>query len=168
MAGLIRVSLALTGRFRLDYEWLLAVGDLCLAPVAEALCIDLGIAALAEQGGRLGYRCAGVATSAAWTLSRIALHTGVLSVDDVRHDHIAELLDAIRQFDERHDVNSFRGASAAARRLWAMNVRKLQLLLYHRGQISKYPTLPSKRREPPLSDRPLMQAAIDRWIGIGG
>ena len=166
MAGLIRVSLALTGQFRLDYEWLLAVGDLCLAPVAEALCIDLGIAALAEQGGRLGYRCAGVATSAAWTLSRIALHTGVLSVDDVRHDHIAELLDAIRQFDERHDVNSFRGASAAARRLWAMNVRKLQLLLYHRGQISKYPTLPSKRREPPLSDRPLMQAAIDRWIGI--
>ena len=158
--------LALTGRFQLDYEWLLAVGDLCLAPVAEALCIDLGIGALAEQGGRLGYRCTSVATSAAWTMNRIALHTGLLSVDDIRYDHIAELLDAIRQFDKGHDVNSFRGASAEARRLWAMNVRKLQLLLYHRGQISKYPALPSKRREPPLSDRPLMQAAIDRWIGI--
>jgi hypothetical protein len=29
-----------------------------------------------------------------------------------------------------------------------------------------FPVMPSKRREPPPSDRPIMQAAIDRWIDI--
>ena len=159
--------LALTYRLRLDYNWLLTVGDLCLASVAEALGVDLGVIELAEQGVRHGYRRDSVAASVSWTMSRIALHTGFTSIEDVRYDHIAELHDAIGRFDQRHDVASFRASTASERkRFWRINVRQLQLLLFHRGQVSEYPALPTKRRDPPPSGRPIMQTAIDRWIDI--
>lgn len=159
--------LAFTDRLRLDYTWLLAIGDVCAAPVAEALGVDLGIFGLAEQGVQHGYRRSNIAGSMSWTMSRIALHTGLRSVDDVRYDHVAELLDAIRDFDERQNVNRLRNAATSdLKRLWRIRTRQLQLLLYHRGQISEYPPLPSKRREPPVSDRPAMQAVVDRWIAI--
>ena len=46
--------LALTDRVRLDYEWLLAIGDLRLTGVAGPLGIDLGIDALAEEESAVG------------------------------------------------------------------------------------------------------------------
>ena len=157
--------LALTGRLRLDYDWLLTVGDLCVAPIAEALGVDLGIDSLARQGVQHGYRPASVAQSMSWAMSRIALHNAIGSIDDVRYEQIAELLDAIERFADRQDVGRFRTCPAAElTRCWRINARQLQLLLYHRGQVGEYPPLPSKRRQPPVSDRPIMQAAIDRWI----
>ncbi|MGE8944045.1 tyrosine-type recombinase/integrase [Leptospira interrogans] len=159
--------LTLTGRLRLDYDWLLTVGDLCVAPVAEALGVDLGVAELVRQGTQYGYQPGSVAASTSWAMSRIALHNGLSSVNDVRYEHIAELLDAIERFDQRQDVGRFCTRSAIElKRCWRINARQLQLLLYHRGQLGEYPTLPKKRRDPPPSDRPLMQEAIDRWIAI--
>jgi integrase len=46
--------LALTGRLRLDYTWLLAVGDLCVHDVVRHLGIDLGVETLAREGAQLG------------------------------------------------------------------------------------------------------------------
>jgi hypothetical protein len=46
--------LALTERLRLDYTWLLAVGDLCVHDVVRHLQIDLGVKTLAREGARLG------------------------------------------------------------------------------------------------------------------
>jgi hypothetical protein len=62
-----------------------------------------------------------------------------------------------------HDVPA---GIASLKRYWRIDTRQLQLLLYHRGQVSEFPALPSKRREPPLSDRPVMQALIDRWLDV--
>jgi len=159
--------LVLTGRLRLDYDWLLTIGDLCVAPIADALGLDLGVATLAGQGAQHGYRADCVAGSMSWTMSRIVLHHGLGSVDDVRYDHIVELLDAIERFDHRQDIGRFCACPVSElKRGWRIKARQLQLLLYHRGQITEYPALPTKRRDPPPSDRPIMQTAIDRWIAI--
>jgi integrase len=159
--------LALTDRLRLDFRWLLAIGDLCVAPIAEGLGLDLGIKKLAEQGVRHGYDRASVATSMTWVIPRIALHGGVRSVDDLRYSHIGALLNAIERFGDLHDVGKFRDSTTSDLRwYWRTNVRQLQLLLFHRGQISEYPALPSKRPRPSPSDRPNMQVAIDRWVAI--
>ena len=159
--------LALTDRVLLDYDWLLAIGDLAIGPVAGPLGIHFGVPKLAADGVRHGYRPSSVAASMRWALSRIALHSGVRSADEVRSDHIAELLTAIERFDERHDISVFRTAGIASlKRYWRIDTRQLQLLLYHRGRVSEFPALPSKRREPPLSNRPVMQAPIDRWLSV--
>jgi integrase len=159
--------LALTDRVLLDYDWLLAIGDLAIGPVASPLGIDFGAPKLAAEGARLGYRPSNVVGSTRWALSRIALHTGVRAADDLRSNHIAELLAAIERFDEQHDISVFRTTGIASlKRDWRINTRQLQLLLYHRGQVSEFPALPSKRREPPPSDRPVMQAPIDRWFDV--
>ena len=159
--------LALTNRLRLDYDWLLTVGDLCVAPVAQALGVDLGIGGLARQGVEHGYRLGSVTASMSWAMSRIALRNGLGSVDEVRYEHIAGLLEAIERFDDRQDVGLFRTCPAAElKRCWRINARQLQLLLYHRGQVGEYPALPSKRRKPLPSDRAAMQAAVERWIAI--
>ena len=159
--------LALTDRVLLDYDWLLAIGDLAIGPVASPLGIPFGVPKLAADGVRHGYRPSSVAASMRWALSRIALHSGVRSADEVRSDHIAELLTAIERFDERHDISVFRTAGIASlKRYWRIDTRQLQLLLYHRGRVSEFPALPSKRREPPPSNRPVMQAPIDRWLSV--
>jgi hypothetical protein len=79
-----------------DYDWLLAIGDLAIGPVAGPLGIHFGVPKLAADGVRHGYRPSSVAASMRWALSRIALHSGVRSADEVRSDHIAELLTACR------------------------------------------------------------------------
>ena len=165
MAGLIRVSLALTGRLRLDYHWLLAIGDLCVAPIADGLGLDLGIKKLAEQGVRHGYDRASIATSMTWVIPRITLHNGIWSVDDLRYSHIEALLDAIERFGDC-TCRQVSGLHVVGQMTLGTNVRQLQLLLFHHGQISEYPALPSKRPPPSPSDRPNMQVAIDRWVAI--
>ncbi len=159
--------LASIDRLRLDYHWLLAIGDLCVAPIADGLGLDLGIKKLAEQGVRHGYDRASIATSMTWVIPRITLHNGIWSVDDLRYSHIEALLDAIERFGDLHDVGKFRDSTTSDLRwYWRTNVRQLQLLLFHHGQISEYPALPSKRPPPSPSDRPNMQVAIDRWVAI--
>jgi Phage integrase, N-terminal SAM-like domain len=59
--------------------------------------------------------------------SRIVLHAGIRSAEEVRQDHIIELLDAIERFDERHDISSFRASEIAERKCcWRINTRQLR------------------------------------------
>src|SRR6267378_7193583 len=53
--------LALTDRVLLDYDWLLAIGDLAIGPVAGPLGIHFGVPKLAADGVRHGYRPSSVA-----------------------------------------------------------------------------------------------------------
>jgi len=48
--------LALKGYLRIDYDWLLAVGDLCIHDVVRHMQIDLGVETLAREGAALGLR----------------------------------------------------------------------------------------------------------------
>jgi len=130
--------LALTDRVRLDYDWLLALGDLRLAGVTGPLGIDLGIDVLADEGRQLGFHPASARLAMQWTLGRIALHTGIRDPAQLRTEHVEELLAAVRRFGERADVAEFYGSAARYRvspsKAWITHLHQLGLVLYHRGQ----------------------------------
>lgn len=162
--------LGLTDRTRLDYDWLLALGDLRLAEVARPLGIDLGIDLIAEEGRRLGFHPASARLAAQWTLGRIALHTGVRDPAQLRAEHVDELLAAVRGFGERPDIAQFYGSAARYRvspsKAWITHLHQLGLVLYHRGQSQRRPRkyMPTYAVRPP--PRPAMEAVVDRWLAV--
>lgn len=162
--------LGLTDRARLDYDWLLALGDLRLGDVARPLGIDLGIDRLAEEGRRLGFHPASAHLAMQWTLGRIALHTGIRDPAQLRAEHVDELLAAVRSFGERPDVAEFYGSAARYRvspsKAWITHLHQLGLVLYHRGQCHRRPRkyMPAYAVRPP--PRPAMEAVVDRWLAV--
>ena len=99
--------LALKGHLRLDYPWLLAVGDLCVHDVARLLDIDLGVERLAREATDLGLVYAGADRAMRWTLGRLALHQGPRLVSALRQNDINELLVAVRMFGDRSDLGAY-------------------------------------------------------------
>lgn len=162
--------LGLTDRMRLDYDWLLALGDLRLEKVARPLGIDLGIDLIAEEGQRLDFHPASARLAAQWTLGRIALHTGIRDPAQLRAEHVDELLAAVRRFGERPDIAEFYGSAARYRvspsKAWITHLHQLGLVLYHRGQSQRRPRkhMPTYAVRPP--SRPEMEAVVDRWLAI--
>ena len=73
--------LVLSGHARFDYDWLLAVGDLCVHDVVRHMRIDLGVDVLAREGADLGLRCGNADRAMRWTLGRITLHSGARPVE---------------------------------------------------------------------------------------
>jgi integrase len=162
--------LGLTDYTRLDYDWLLALGDLRLADVARPLGIDLGVDQLAGEGRRLGFNAAASRQAMLWTLGRIALHTGIRDPVELRAGHVDELLAAVRSFGERPDIASFYGSAARYRvspsRAWITHLHLLGVVLYHRGQAHQRPRkyMPAYAVRPP--PRPAMEAVVDRWLAV--
>lgn len=162
--------LGLTDRTRLDYDWLLALGDLRLEAVAQPLGIDLGIDRLAKECHQLGFHPISARLAAQWTLGRIALHTGIRDPAQLRAEHVDELLAAVRDFGERPDIAQFYGSAARYRvspsKAWITHLHQLGLVLYHRGQSHQRPRkhMPTYAVRPP--PRPEMEAVVDRWLAV--
>jgi integrase len=162
--------LGLTDRTRLDYDWLLAIGDLCLADVARPLGIDLGIDTLAEEARRLGFHSVSAKLAMQWTLGRIALHTGIRDPARLGAEQVDELLVAVRRFGERPDIAEFYGSAARYRvspsKAWITHLHQLGLVLYHRGQSHRRPRkhMPTYAVRPP--PRPAMEAVVERWLTV--
>ncbi|OKI28591.1 hypothetical protein A6A25_30720 [Saccharothrix sp. CB00851] len=69
-----------------------------------------------------------------WSVSRIALHTGIFDVTAITNDHIVEALEAIRHFAEHPDLERFypspqRYRDGAAKN-WITHLHQLQVVLY--------------------------------------
>ena len=158
--------LCLTDRLRLDYDWLLALGDLRLEGVTQPLGIDLGIDRLAGESHRLGFHPVSARLAVQWTLGRIALHAGIRDPAKLRAEHVDELLAAVRRFGERPDIAAFYGSAARYRvspsKSWITHLHQLSLVLYHRGQVLQQPRkcMPAYAVRPP--PRPAMEAVVDR------
>lgn len=159
--------LALAGHLRLDYNWLLALGDLCVHDVARPLGIDLGIATLALEAERLGLSSGSADRAMRWTLSRIALHSGLRPIAELGEADIDRLLVAVRTFSERADVSAFWTSADRYRHVakgWITMIGQLRLVLYHRGQIDDVPRkiMPTYavRSAPQLK----MGALVERWL----
>jgi integrase len=85
--------------------------------------------------------------------------------------HIEELLQAVRQFGERPDIADFYGSTERYRespsKAWITHLHQLQVVLFHRGQITEQPrAMPSYAERPPTPPR--MQAVVDRWLAVCG
>ncbi len=162
--------LALTNRIRLDYDWLLALGDLRVLDVARPLGINLGIDAFGDQASRLGFHPGSAKLAMHWGIGRIALHTGLRDPVALRSEHVEELLAAVRRFGERADIDAFYGSAAQYRvspsKAWITHLHQLQLVLFHRGQAHEQPRklMPFYATQPAV--QPEMQAVVDRWLAI--
>jgi hypothetical protein len=158
--------LALTGRLRLDYTWLLAVGDLCVHDVVHHLGIDLGVETLAREGAQLGLIHGSADRAMRWTLGRIALHSGPRPINELGDDDIDRFLVAVRTFGERPDLDSYWTSAERYRdvaKAWITMIGQLRLVLYHRGQVREAPRriMPSAYVR---SAQPAMGALVDKWV----
>jgi integrase len=158
--------LALSGRLQLDYDWLLAVGDLCVHDVARPLGIDLGVQTFATESEQLGLSYRNADRAMRWTLSRIALHRGPRPINKLGEAEFNELLVAVRTFGERRDVGNYWTSVERYRQVakgWITMIGKLRLLLYHRGQINEPPrkVMPSYVVH---ATQPAMTTLVQRWL----
>ncbi len=160
--------LALTDRVRLDYAWMFAAGQIAAGRTAASLNLDLGIPALCAAAMRLGFDQEGALQSVRWSVTRIALRSGVRTPEELEAQHIDDALAAVQEFTARPDVGLFYGSAERFKRgpavIWAHNLNTLKMILFHRGQ---YPAPPKKIM--PRSIRPVAQsgmwAVVERWLG---
>jgi integrase len=154
--------LGLRGYLQIDYDWLLAIGDLCVHDVVHHMRIDLGIETLTDEGAALGLKYANVDRAMRWTLGRIALHNGPRTIDQLGDDDIDRLFVAVRRFGERPDLATYWGSADRYREVsksWITMIGQLRLVLYHRGQVHEVP-----RKIMPSADVPAAQPAMGTMI----
>ena len=160
--------LAVTDRLRLDYPWLLAIGNVPLRELGAQLGLDHGMAELEQGALRLGLHPASVAYSLRWAAYRVLLHAGLGHVREVRPDHITEFRDAIHGFGQRPDAGLFQSlishGHAGTSRAWITRLHMFQLILFHQGHVGEAPRKAMPRPAAAPWPRPAMQAAVDRWL----
>ncbi|MEU1187558.1 site-specific integrase [Streptomyces sp. NPDC005859] len=162
------VYLGLRGYAMFDYPWLFAPGQLAIIEPAAALGIDLGAKQLVDDAISLGFNPNSARQAMHWSVSRIALHTGIFDVSAITDDHIAEALQAIRFFADHPDLERFypsrqRYLEGAAKN-WVTHLHQLQVVLYHRGQVATEPRKLMPSWKPPLVLPPQMQAVAEKWL----
>ena len=160
--------LALTGRLRLDYPWLLAVDNVPVLALAASLGIDHGVAELERGALRLGLRPASVTSAIRWAAHRLLLRTGLRHVGEIRPADVAEFLDAARCFGQRPDAGLFHDLTAHGNsgpgRAWVTRLHMFQLALFHQGHLGEMPRKTAPRPAAAPWPRPAMQGAVDRWL----
>jgi len=160
--------LALRGYIALDYAWMFGAGQIRVTDAAEWMGIDLGTSALIEEAVALGYNRRSLTQAMNWTVGRIALHAGVLHVDDIAEDHILEVLEAVRLFSEREDLHFFYPSVELYRenasKQWVTHLHQLQVVLFHRGQIATQPRKHMPSWKPPMVMPPRMLAVAQKWL----
>ncbi|MFE9926635.1 hypothetical protein ACFYQA_35315 [Streptomyces sp. NPDC005774] len=162
------VYLGLRGYTTFDYPWLFAPGQLAIIEPAAALGIGLGAKQLVDDAINLGFNPNSARQAMHWSVSRIALHTGIFDVTAITEDHIAEALQAIRFFADHPDLERFypsrqRYLGGAAKN-WITHLHQLQVVLYHRGQVATEPRKLMPSWKPPLVLPPQMQAVAEKWL----
>jgi integrase len=162
------IYLGLRGHATFDYQWLFGPGQLGIIESAAALGIDLGTAQLVCDAIALGFNPASARQAMHWSVSRIALHTGIFDVAAITEDHIAEALQAIREFSDHPDLDRFYPSRAqfldGPGKGWITHLHQLQVVLFHRGQLHTQPRKLMPSTKPPMALPPLMQAAASKWL----
>ncbi|MGX4694506.1 tyrosine-type recombinase/integrase [Streptomyces sp. JNUCC 63] len=160
--------LAFRGYTVFDYAWMLGAGQLRVVDPAAAMGIDLGTGALIEEAAALGFNRNSARQAMNWTVSRITLHTGLFDASLIGEEHIAEALDSVRRFSEREDLRYFYPSPGryrdGASKQWITHLHQLQVVLFHRGQVTTQPRKLMPGWKPPLVLPPRMQAVAEKWL----
>ncbi len=162
------IYLGLRGYATFDYPWLFGPGQLGITEPATVLGIDLDTAQLVRDAVALGFSPNSARQAMHWSVTRIALHTGIFDVAAITGDHIAEALQAIREFADHPDLERFypsrRQFLDGAGKGWITHLHQLQVVLFHRGQLHTQPRKLMPSRKQPMALPPVMQAAADKWL----
>ncbi len=159
--------LALSGYAELDWEWLLAVGQLTALKQVTRAGLDLGFDAFIEDAVRLGFARETAKNVTRWVAGRIALHRGGVRVDHITATDVDELGEAMQAFAQRSDVSILFGSAKAYQQQLHVHlryVRQVRLVLYHRGQIDRQPD-PVRWQQAPRPIGPLrMHQVAERFL----
>lgn len=162
--------LALTGRLRLDYEWLFAISVIWPGATASRLGIDLGVAAMADRGMTLGYSDVTISMAARWLLPRLAMHAGITHAREIRSEHLDEIQSAVDRFGDREDLELYHAPRPrflrSASRTWSSYIWRARMILYHDGHVAHPPRKYHPGRPKPPGGPPAMQAVVDRWLEV--
>jgi len=161
--------LVLHGYARFDWEWLIAVYRLDILEILTHMGRDLGVEQLVEEAVVLGYDRLTALAALQWTVGRIFLHTAITSVEGIDTKVLAEFTEAVLLFGERPDVSLFYGSSERyrARRAYYMSyLHVLQVVLYHRGQVTTEPRKSCLQEPRHRVMKPRMEAVIARYLAV--
>jgi len=158
--------LALTGRLRLDYEWLFAISVIWPGATASRLGIDLGVAAMTDRGLTLGYSDVTISMAARWLLPRLAMHAGIKHAREIRSEHLDEIQSAVDLFGDREDLELYHAPRPrflrSASRTWSSYIWRARMILYHDGHVAHPPRKYHPGRPTPPGGPPAMQAVVAR------
>lgn len=160
--------LALRGYVTFDYAWMFGAGQIRVIDAATGMGLGLGTGELVEEAVALGYDRGSLSQAMRWTVGRIALHSGIRHASEITDDHITEALEAVRRFSERDDLHFFYPSAQNYRdnasKQWITHLHQLQVVLFHRGQVTTQPRKLMPSWKPPLVLPPRMQVVADKWL----
>lgn len=161
--------LALRGRIRFDWAWLVAVPRLHIWHLLTHAGLDADLARLIEEAATLGYRADTARAALSWTIIRLFLHTPNAGTGHLRDALRQELVETVEHFGERDDIAALYGSPARYRqfrRHFRSRLHLLHVVLYHRGQspVEPHKVVPSHAEYPVL--QPRMEAVMERYLAV--
>ncbi|MDQ2749947.1 MAG: tyrosine-type recombinase/integrase, partial [Actinomycetota bacterium] len=162
------IYLALTGRLRLDWPWLLGVGVLKPWVIAEAVGLPLVARCdeiLALSRG-LGLPHADCRQRVHWTIARLVLHRGDPDIDTLAAGDIDALRALLRNVAELPQIEQalIPQQLKTASRVWGTYAFQTGVALFHAGVIDRMPPRAETKPAQPLSTRPQVAAVMDRYV----
>lgn len=162
------IYLALTGRLRLDWPWLLGVGVLKPWVIAETLGLPLVARCdeiLALSRG-LGLPHADCRQRVHWTIARLVLHRGDADIDTLTAEDIDALRALLRRVAELPQIEQalIPQQLKTASKVWGTYAFQSGVALFHAGVIDRMPPRAETKPPQPLSTRPHVAAVMDRYV----
>ncbi|MGI5401419.1 hypothetical protein ACQEVG_18645 [Streptomyces sp. CA-135486] len=161
--------LALTGRLRLDWGWLLGIGVLKPWLVADQMGLPLSSQAtdLRERLVGLGHVRDDRWFRLTWALIRLVLHRGDSDLHAITADDVEDLRQAIQRLDRIPGLDRVIDPAClpTRRAAWGTNAYRAGLALFHAGITNRLPVPYRGLPRPPLSGKPRINAVLERFLG---
>lgn len=160
--------LALTGRLRLDWGWLLGIGVLKPWLVADQTGLPLSgqAAGLRERLIGLGHVRDKDSFRLPWALIRLVLHRGDPDLNAITFEDVEEMRRVIKNLDQVPGISEVIDPARlpAHKAAWGTNAYRAGLALFHGGITSSLPVPYRGLPRPPLSSKPRIAAVLDRFV----
>ncbi|MGW2339493.1 tyrosine-type recombinase/integrase [Streptomyces sp. NPDC001661] len=160
--------LALTGRLRMDFGWLLGVGRLKPFFTADVLGLPLRehTAQLQQRVITLGLGPDREGFRIPWGLIRLVMHRGDPDLTTITSDDVDELRHTIRNCERIPQLTQVIGEDrfATLKLAWTTNAYRTGLALYHAGITATPPPRAEARPLPGLCSKQRIDAAFERFL----
>jgi integrase len=161
--------LALRGYARFDWDWLIAVRQFRPSSLFTCAAGDMGMTKLLDEAFHLGFAQPHTTSAFHWLVHRILMHSGVPDVERITDAELQEFEQALDRFAERPDVDALYGSVDEYRKRLKqrkISLHQLQVVLYHRGQVSREPhrLVDRTKQRVFVVHQPRMQEVLARYL----
>jgi hypothetical protein len=160
--------LAYRDQLRLDWDWIIAVGEHRLPGEILPAAINELIQGLGRDAARLGYGRQTVASRLPSLVRRFYLHFGSAVARELGQPQIVAFERALEGFGRRDDLTCYFGSSSLYQRIvrvYLQSLFALRVVLYHQHRLAG-PPIRSRAcpPQPTPRPRPLMEALLQRYL----